>query len=407
MLTDLLAAGPDSRPAPLLDVLLRLRWWFLGTLAALVYVAGLPHLTGDNDWQFFTFGADTLFGGHPAFVRSDFQAAATGRSGFHLYGDYAFLQIGPPALALAELLSWGPRDGLYLAGAVIQGLGLGTIALLERSFPASRGRDLTVLVGGGLATVVWIGITQSHHLDDALALCLLAGAVLALRRGNPVLVGLATGLSAASKPWALPFLALVLALVHRRDRLRAAGAAALVLALTWGPFVLVEPQTLRLGQVQLPFSPASALAGMGAHGVQDPQTLRLLQLAGGLVLALVLVRCRGWQLAPLLAVAWRLLLDPFPYQYYTAPLIVAALVADLHRRTLPVLTTWVALAWVVVAVVSPQTAAATRALTYGGLVLAVPALLLLDARRGRPARAPGLAAGTRTSPPLEVIGADA
>lgn len=370
----------------LLDALLRYRFHVLIALAALMYAVSSLHLQSDSDWTFFAWGGDTLFGAHRDFVRGAEVIPADGRGGLHLYGSYPFLQVGPPAFLLAKLLQIGPRGGIFVAGALIQSLGVLAVWLLAHAVPrADRRSHVTTLLGGAGVVVVWTGLSHTGHLDDALALTAVSAAVLTLTRSRPELAGGLLGLAASCKPWAVVAVALVLTPPIWRARAAAALSALVVLAICWGPFVLADHRTLRLGQVHLVLSPASAAAAFGATSIGDPQTLRLAQFLGGIVVASLIVLLRRWGLAPLAAFGLRLLLEPVPYEYYMASLVVAALLADLHgwKHRLPLTTLSVTAVWAAVSVLPTHTGALLRAGVFTAAIL-VP--LAIAARgRGRPA----------------------
>ena len=367
--------------ASLLDRVLRMRYLVFVGLTVLLFVVGAQHLPKDNDWQFFTWGSDVLFGAHRDFVRSDEVIAATGGGGLHIYGDYPFLQIGPLPLLLTRGLEFGPREGLYLAEAAVYLLVLVIIAVLDRAIVRSRVDQATLLLGGGCLVVVWVSLAQSHHLDDALALSLLAAAILALKSDRTLFVGASLGLAAASKPWAVPVVALALALPTWRQRLTACIASAFAILACWGPFLVADRRTVDLGQLQLSVAASSSLRALGVQAIGNSEEVRLAQFLIGLALAVLLVALGTWYLAPLAAFAVRLALEPFPYQYYMASIVTAALIADLRLRRGPLFTTATAGMWICVAVVSAQTA--SRVQLVGYCVLVVACVVAGTVRRAR------------------------
>lgn len=369
---------------PLLDGLLRRRYLMLVSVATLMYIGGARHLSGDNDWQFFVFGSNTIFGAHRPLVRTGLHVEAAAPGGLHLYANYPFLQIGPPGLLLSKILQIGPRDGIYVAGAVTQLLGLATVVFFDRAFqrPGRRG-SLGILIGGTLLLVVWGSLTHFTHLDDALTLAALAAAVAALRAGHWATAGSLLGLSASSKPWGVVVLALVLVPQGWRARAVTMAAAAGTVLLFWGPFVLGDLRTLRLGQVDVMLSASSALSAMGVAGISDPQALRLVQFGVGLLLAIALVISRRWALAPLAGFATRLVVEPSAYQYYATGVVAAALLADVAvlRARVPVLTCVATASWLAVEVSdTAEQAAWIRLVTYSLLIIAT----LVFARLARP-----------------------
>ena len=64
------AAARGERPSQkqkfaVLAVLLRWRYILLTALGAALLAGGAPTVTLDNDWNFFAFGSDLLFGQEP------------------------------------------------------------------------------------------------------------------------------------------------------------------------------------------------------------------------------------------------------------------------------------------------------------------------------------------------------
>jgi hypothetical protein len=314
-----------------------------------------------------------MFGQHHPFVRLSYSVLPTLPGGLHLYGNYPFLQIGPPPLLVAKAIQVGPREGIYVAGVLVQLLGLGYIYFLDRAFGAWRTRigRAAVLVGGAVVTAAWGSVTHYRHLD-ALTLCSIAAAAWAMTRARPVTAGLLLGLAAASKPWGVPALALALTFPTWRTRTVSLAAAAATVLTFWGPFIVADRETLKLGEVTLQLSPASALSALGVHHLASGQPIRLLQFGAGLVLASVVVLRGAWPLAPLVAFTARLLIEPSAYPYYIAAVVAAAFLADLGavRGRLPLLTIIAALGWIMALAAHGTVAAWTRLVLYVSLLAA-------------------------------------
>lgn len=335
---------------PLVRALGRHRFPVMSALAVVMVAGASLELAPSNDWQFFTWGSGVLFGSDASVQIGSFTATADGQGGLHLYAEHPYLQIGPPALLLAALLQLGPGDGIYIAAAVVQAMSVLSVWCIERAWgDRLRHRRLVVLLGGSLTVVVWGSVTSYRHLDDALTLLCLAAAGLALTRQRWVTAGLLLGLGAAAKPWGVVLLVLVLVAPGARDRVRAAGAALAVLAVSWGPFVLADPATLQIGTYHLAAAPGSPLRALGLAGVLDESALRPAQFALGALLAGWLVRRGQWPAAALAAFSVRLLLDPNTYPYYSAGIVLAALMVDVaHSRSgLPVLAALATTSWLV------------------------------------------------------------
>jgi len=141
------------------------------------------------------------------------------------------------------------------------------------------------------------------------------------------LTGLALGLAIASKPWALGFLPLVLALP--RERLRAAATAMVTAAVAWLPFVLGDTGTMTALHPPVGLVPGSGLHTLGARGQVVPTWGRTVQLLLTPAAALAVALSRRWAGVLLVALAVRLALDPQDNAYYIGSTAMAALVFDL------------------------------------------------------------------------------
>lgn len=337
-----------------------------------IALAAGRHLTVDNDWQFFSWGGKLLFGEPGPFVRASYRVDPLLPGGLHLYANYPFVQIGPPALVLGWLLQHTPGDGIVAAGIVIQLLGLLYVFMVDRAFvqrTPGHDRRLAALLGGSMVTIVWGMLTRYRHLDDALTLAGLAVASWLILHERWLAVGCVLGLAAATKPWGLPLLALALVAPGWRQRGMSAAGAICTAALLWAPFVLADRHTLEIGQITLQLSPASAVAALGVDALTHDQAIRLLQFGLGLLVAAVVVANGKWPLAPLAAFSIRLLLEPSAYSYYAAAIVAAAFLADIgsFRARLPLLTIIATGAWMVTESASPETAAQMRLLEYATL----------------------------------------
>ena len=319
---------------------------------------------GGIAWIFFVKGSSLLFTGN---------YNGHNRPGFlHLYANYPGFQIGPLAFGVAQVIRnlvpgqpVGPYQGVVLAQLIMSAMGLLTlviirrIALLARPELAGR-RDflLTFLAGGAVFMIAWTELAVAYgHLDDSLALLLAAAAVLAAIQGHPVLTGLAIGLAADAKPWALIFLP-VLLLTGGMSRWRTRDQAGLpvraslpgwatstasafvAIAAAWLPFFIAEPGTVRALHYTIVNMPDSALHALGVNNLQTPHWDRQAQILVACVLALIAIGRRRWPAALLLGAGARIALDPGVHGYYTASIMVGALLWDLlgNRRPLPIWT---------------------------------------------------------------------
>jgi hypothetical protein len=83
------------------------------------------------------------------------------------------------------------------------------------------------------------------HLDDVLALLFVVLAVRAAATGRPVLTGVLVGLAVDSKPWAVPFAALLLMVPGWRRRAAGAAAVLLVVLVVVASRMVLDPGTNR------------------------------------------------------------------------------------------------------------------------------------------------------------------
>ncbi len=283
--------------------------WTAWTLWALVDARSATGLS----WHFFADGSQAL-------LHAD---------GLSVYARHPELQVGPLSLVVAALFSALPGGaGKPVALAAMALTGAALLALLATVVPAERRR--TRILGAALALLpAWVVLgVRWGHLDDVLAMAAAVGAVVAVRRGRPVLAGLLLAAAVASKPWAVGFVPLLLALPRTR-LLRATAAAAAGVATAWLPFVLGDPATLTALHPRVALVPGSGLWALGVRGDLVPGWGRLLQLLLAPVVALAFAlrqRCSG---VLLVAVAVRLALDPQDNAYYAGSAVLAALVFDL------------------------------------------------------------------------------
>lgn len=371
----------------LVERLVRWRYLIMAGLAVLMFVSVMAQLQGTSDWSYFVLGADVLFGSPPPTFDPVPQYTPEGQGGLHLYAEHSFIQIGPPSLLLAQLLQIGPKDGMYVAAALVQFLGLVCVWLVERA--ALRLGDhvrIVTLLGGSMVTVVWGSLSYYTHLDDAIAITCVAAALLALQNGRWDGVGLLLGLGAASKPWGIVVIALVLAAPTWRSRIRSAVFAGSVVGAFWAPFVIADLDTLTVNTFNLPTSARSPLAAVGLAGTHLGEWIRPVQFLVATTVTLLPAAARQWALIPLLGFATRLLFDPAAYQYYVAGLVVGAFVADIAvvRRRIPLLTTTVTLSFLMVPFLDAAPAVASlRASTYVIVILATLVIIARDRRRTR------------------------
>jgi hypothetical protein len=132
----------------------------------------------------------------------------------------------------------------------------------------------------------------------------------------------------ASKPWALGFLPLLLAL-PAPAWLGAAATATIGTALAWLPFVVADRATLTAMHPNVALVPSSGLHTLGARGTVVPAWGRAVQLVGTTAAAVGVALAGRWPGVLLAAVAVRLALDPQDNAYYIGSAALAAVVFDL------------------------------------------------------------------------------
>lgn len=305
------------------------RWRILGVVSAGFFLVDLcvSHATG---WSYFVDASDLLFGR----MRDDLN----GPGGLHLYASHPELQFGSPAIVVATpFVRLGPTFGPVVVMMVLSGLGLLALRMAERAAVVTMSSHVqsiqaTTLVGGVVFVALFSNVAgRSAHLDDVLALTATAVALHALVTNRRWIPAVAIGLAAATKPWAITFAPLcALRGPLRLRRLALFGACA---ALPWLPFVLAEPDTVRaLSEFTNANAPESALRRLGVTAARTPRWDRMAQLVIGTVGAALVARRHNWAAVPLVGIAVRLALDSEVHHYYTAGLVFAALIWDLHTR---------------------------------------------------------------------------
>lgn len=282
-------------------------------------------LYGGMSWHFFLRGESILFG--PG-------------EGLRLYAVQPQLQIGPVAFLVTMLVRPLSGSGGVLAAQLLC-TALGGVVLLlvgllgEQAWPRHRcgpssGQVRTRLVVAGFAFVpVWMYLAvASLHLDDVLALTFAIAALLAAVHDRPVLVGLAVAAAVDSKPWALPFVAVVLLLPAVRDKVKATGVAAAGVLLGWLPFFLAYRDTVRALHFSIANRADSTLRVLGFADSHTPVWDRPAQTLIGTLLAVWVIRQRRWAAVLLVVMTARVVLDPGTNHYYTAGLAVGAVLWD-------------------------------------------------------------------------------
>ncbi|WP_030984382.1 hypothetical protein [Streptomyces sp. NRRL S-1813] len=298
------------------------------------FVVVEPH--GGFSWHYLRTGGALIYQGD----------AGDGSGGLNLYAHHPELQMGPLSFLTAGLFNpFSEATGQFLAAALMSLLGLVIVVLAGRSAARhflgtgtnhQRLRQ-RVLVAGLAFIPMWIEVAvRFGHLDDVLALFFTALAVRALTRGNAALTGVWLALAMDSKPTALAFLPLLLAL-PREKWLRAGLWCAGLVVLAWLPFFLGDSQSFAAARFAIPNHPASALRWLGVGDPETPGWDRPAQAALGLALGSVAVWRGRWAAVVLLGANARIVLDPGVYTYYTASVLLGTLLWDVigQRRLVP------------------------------------------------------------------------
>ncbi|MFG2527883.1 hypothetical protein [Streptomyces sp. NPDC048516] len=302
--------------------------------AVLWFVVVEPH--GGFSWHYLRTGGELIYQGD----------AGDGSGGLNLYAHHPELQMGPLSFLTAGLFNPFPEaTGQFLAAALMSLLGLVIVVLAGRSAAhhflgtGTNHQRLRqrVLIAGLAFIPMWTEVAvRFGHLDDVLALFFTALAVRALTRGNAALTGACLALAMDSKPTALAFLPLLLAL-PREKWLRAGVWCAGLVALAWLPFFLGDSQSFAAAKFAIPNHPASALRWLGVGDPETPGWDRPAQAALGLTLGSIAVWRGRWAAVVLLGANARIVLDPSVYTYYTASVLLGTLLWDVigQRRLVP------------------------------------------------------------------------
>ena len=315
-------------------------WVALATVA--IGLQLLLYRNSGYSWHFFAEAAALLIGAHPA--------GDTLAGGVHLYANYPQLQFGPLTVLAATLMLPFSDGGWFVVTWFMTLTGLVVLYLLDRTVrvlrpdidPNNWPAVITMLVGGTSFLVSWeLLAVHFGHLDDVLALLLLAAATTAAADRAPILAGLCLGLAVDAKPWALACAAVLLGPCCARplrEWWRAIAVAGAVICVAWLPFVLGDPHTLgAAASFTITNSPASALRVLGVTSASTPPWDRAAQIGIGCVLGAIAVLRRRFAAVLALGIGARIVLDPSVYSYYTAGLALGLLLWDLvgYRRPAP------------------------------------------------------------------------
>lgn len=363
-------------------------WLFVLAAVAARYVG-----RSDGDWEEIFDATGLLFGVHGPIHHLP--------GGLHLYASYPEFQFGPLALIAAVPLWAAGWSARWLAAVTMLGIGWASLVLIDRAASGTGGiagtdvgaarparvepAELGRLVGGVVAAVAWVPLAARYlHIDDALAVLAIVGAVVAIRCERGVLAGLLVGAAIGCKPWAAPMMPMLAGLPRTQWR-RAGAAAVAATAAVWLPFLIAAPSMVRAGSPQVDVSDASVLRLFGVPGGIGPGWVRPVQLVVAGVCATVAATRGRWTGVALVVLAVRILVDPGTFEYYTSALVVAALVWDTVARSsaVPVATVSAALALDLAEVVVAS-ATARAVLRLGAVLGLVGWVTCAPIRRPRP-----------------------
>ena len=290
--------------------------------AATVLAVQIPyrHATA---WHWFDQAAHLLIGRGP------------GPHGLHLYLGHPEFQFGPLSIVVAlPLATAGAMAAMVALSAIGVWCAVQLTRLVGRLRPSAEERAtwLSTTAGGLLLVLVWGDVAvRTTHLDDGIALAATVAGLVAASRRRGVIAAMAFGVAGAAKPWAVAFAPILLALDDDR-RWRLLGLAFGIVAFSWAPFLLAEPETLRATGYTIANEGSSALRALGVHDPVTPGWVRPTQLIGGLLVAVWLSTRGRWASVVMVAVGIRLLLDPAANRYYTVGLVIGLILHELTTR---------------------------------------------------------------------------
>lgn len=279
--------------------------WLLVLPGTLATVMALGARGPTSDWDAAITGGRYLLSGH-----------------LTVYADRPRVQMGPLALLLAGVL---PGPVYVVAVCVLLPL---TLWMMTLPYPPTRQTYVCALMGGMLLAWPWAGFGVQGHGDDALVVfgVVTIASAMSLKRETWIVAGFVVAI--AAKPTAILFLPL--AFMHSR---RAGILATLGGGLLWAPFILADvPGFLAAapGQGELwPYSVPALLGSVPHMGI--PGWVRPAQLVGGVALCWFLARRSGPAAAVAGVLAFRVLLEPGTWNYYSTSVIAAAILLDLAR----------------------------------------------------------------------------
>ncbi|MCU1525701.1 MAG: hypothetical protein JWO18_2595 [Microbacteriaceae bacterium] len=295
-----------------IEKLIRHPWLILTAWTLLVSLAHIG--AHGNSWHYFVTGAKV-------FVSPDILS---------LYAHHPELQMGPLTFVMVSpfvlLLPW--PFGEIVVMVLIAGVGL-LVASEIRKLMANRASTATWLIVSLLVVTAWAELAiRFAHLDDAMALYLSVLGLRLMRSGRPLLSSAMLALAVDFKPWAVPFVALLLLAASRKWVPLGALWVAIVLVV-WTPFVIGNPGTIGAAKFGIPIETASTLHFLGLPDHLTPSWDRYAQVVLALALAALAIARKRWAAVFLIVIVVRLLLDPGTKNYYDVGLVIGAAIFDL------------------------------------------------------------------------------
>jgi hypothetical protein len=288
-------------------------------LAAVLVGVGLwwPEQHESISWHYFNSAARSLFS----------------VDGFHTFARHPDLQFGPVATVAAEvsrtfggnhtadLVSW------LIAAEMVPLLMIVAHIAIGYGAPRRQVRT-TVFVGGLLLIVPWGELAfGTTHLDDAIALGATVVAMWAVMRQRPIAAAILLATAVDAKPWALAFAPLLLVFA-RRERRCALGAYLGLVSAVWLPFLVVDAKTFDAAKFTISNAAGSSLRWLGVRAATTPRWDRAAQIGIGGGIACVAALRRQWPSVMLAGMSVRILLDPGTHLYYSAGLVLGAVIFD-------------------------------------------------------------------------------
>jgi hypothetical protein len=350
--------------------------------------------SGGFSWHYLRQGEQLLFS-HGA------------DGGLSLYAHHPELQIGPVSLMVARLFAPFPAHiGQVAAEAFMSMLGLIMLVMVGRTAAwyyrgtgtNHRRLQQRILIAGLAFIPMWVEVSvRFGHMDDVLALFFTMLAVHAMVKNQAAWTGVYLALAVDSKPWAVAFLPLILALPKPEWKKAALWCVGLV-AIAWLPFYLSNLGSLSAAKFTIPNQPASSLRWLGVSDPSTPVWDRPAQFAIGMGLGTLAVWRGRWPAVVLVGCNARILLDPSVYTYYTASILLGTLLWDAvgQRRLVP-WWSWIAFASLYGSAIAVHSDSAKGMIRLAFVVVSTAYVLLWPTKQSRRRGSGGRGSGMKRS----------